>query len=272
MVNSLLNKVQVFLRWKYAHFWRVNMGMNSPASIDDIKILYKSENFVAVDKHYDVKINSDDPKDTITVATQLAHLHPELVDSSLPHSFRFIHRLDYSTSGALCLALNKKAAANAGKMFKDRRVTKRYLALVRGHVTEDTMMIEKAIYPNPEEDLSHMMKVDDGECPTGTRLLSALTRLEVLQRGEYDSEPATKLLLQLHTGRRHQLRIHCQSIGHPIVGDYTYSMRKDVSPYRMMLLAHTLHIPIPGEDIDVTAEDVFTQDNDPKWIPYQEDR
>lgn len=63
------------------------------------------------------------------------------------------------------------------------------------------MMIEKAIYPNPEEDLSHMMKVDDGECPPGTRFLSALTRLEVLQRGEYDSEPATKLLLQLHTGK-----------------------------------------------------------------------
>eukprot|EP00057_Strongylocentrotus_purpuratus_P027444 XP_011681918.1 PREDICTED: RNA pseudouridylate synthase domain-containing protein 1-like [Strongylocentrotus purpuratus] len=171
-----------------------------------MRILYKSENFVAVDKHYDVKINSDDPKDTITVATQLAHLHPELVDSSLPHSFRFIHRLDYSTSGALCLALNKKAAANAGKMFKDRR---------------------------------------------NQRQCSRVT---------------------LSLGRRHQLRIHCQSIGHPIVGDYTYSMRKDVSPYRMMLLAHTLHIPIPGEDIDVTAEDVFTQDNDPKWIPYQEDR
>nr|XP_054763876.1 RNA pseudouridylate synthase domain-containing protein 1-like [Lytechinus pictus] len=151
-----------------------------------------------------------------------------------------------------------------------------YMALnstqVRGHVAEDTMMIDKAIYPNPQEDLKHMMKVDDGDCPPGTKLLSALTRLKVVERGEYDKEPATKLLLQLHTGRRHQLRVHCQSIGHPIVGDYTYSMRKDVSPYRMMLLAHKLHISLPGEDIDVTAEDVFTPDKDPKWIPYHDDR
>lgn len=71
------------------------------------------------------------------------------------------------------------------------------------------MMIEKAIYPNPEEDLKHMMKVDDGGCPTGTRLLSALTRLEVLQRGEYDSKPATKLLLQLHTGKKKSY-LHCK--------------------------------------------------------------
>ncbi|XP_063961986.1 RNA pseudouridylate synthase domain-containing protein 1-like [Lytechinus pictus] len=130
MVNSLLNRVQVFLRWKYSYFWRVIIGMNSPAGIEDIKILYKSKNFVVVDKHYDVKINSNDPKDAITVATQLARLHPELVDESLPHSFRFIHRLDYSTSGALCIALNKNAAAIAMKYFKDRRVTKEYLALI----------------------------------------------------------------------------------------------------------------------------------------------
>ena len=45
-----------------------------------VQVLYKSDNFIVVDKHYDVKINSDDAADTITVATQLAHRYPELTD------------------------------------------------------------------------------------------------------------------------------------------------------------------------------------------------
>ncbi|XP_071504849.1 RNA pseudouridylate synthase domain-containing protein 1-like [Diadema antillarum] len=272
LAGRVSQHVHVYLRWKYSYMCRVLLGMNSPASLDDIKILYKSNNYIIVDKHYDVKINSDKAEDAVTVETQLAHLYPDLVDGQLCHSFRFVHRLDYSTSGVLCIALNKKASAVGMEMFKDRKVTKQYLALVRGHVTGDELEVRRSIYQNPEEGLTHMMRVDDGRCPQGTRLLTALTRLQVVARGEYEGEPATKVLLQPHTGRRHQLRVHCKSIGHPIVGDYTYSMRKDVSPYRMMLLAHRLVMPIPDENIDVTAEDVFTHSQDSKWMPYDDHR
>jgi len=61
------------------------------------------------------------------------------------------------------------------------------------------------------------------------------TRLVVLERGVYMSYPATKVLLLLITGRRHQIRVHCSTIGHTIVGDYTYSGRKDTSPNRTFL-------------------------------------
>jgi len=73
----------------------------------------------------------------------------------------------------------------------------------------------------------------DEVCCTGPR--DAHTRLVVLERGVFMSYPATKVLLQLITGRRHQIRVHCSTIGHTIVGDYTYSGRKDTSPSRTFL-------------------------------------
>lgn len=87
-----------------------------------------------------------------------------------------------------------------------------------------------------EVDGSHRMCTSDVLwclCPR-----SAHTRLLVLQRGLFDSYPATKVLLMPTTGRRHQLRVHCSHIGHTIIGDYTYSRRKDTIPYRTFLHAY----------------------------------
>lgn len=69
------------------------------------------------------------------------------------------------------------------------------------------------------------------------------------------------------SGRTHQLRVHCCAVGHPIVGDYTYSLGKDNNPYRMMLHAYLLHIPLPKEPVHVTAPDPFLPHIDPKWAP-----
>ena len=96
--------------------------------------------------------------------------------------------------------------------------------------------------------------------------LPACSRLLVLERGIYDSYPATKVLLRPLTGRRHQLRVHCNIIGHTIIGDYTYSQKKDVSPPRMFLHSIRLIIPNSIELLDVSTEDPFTEINTPGWM------
>lgn len=68
-------------------------------------------------------------------------------------------------------------------------------------------------------------------------------------------------------GRTHQLRVHCSAIGHPILGDFTYSCGADDSPYRMMLHAHLLHIPLEPQSLLVCAGDPFLPSVDPKWLP-----
>ncbi|XP_038065362.1 RNA pseudouridylate synthase domain-containing protein 1-like [Patiria miniata] len=273
-MSRYLQRIQVNLHWLHAWLRRGVFGRHRPATMENLDILYKSSNFIVVNKHYDVKINSDDSSDKITVATQLAHRFPELVDASVAHQFRFVHRIDYSTSGALCVALNKKASADAVNKFKKRQVTKCYYALLRGHVREDFLRIDKPVYANPQEGYTHMMCTVDDSSPDhlsdDVRVLSAVTDLYVVQRGLYDGQPASKVLLKPQTGRRHQLRVHCLGLGHPIVGDYTYSYRRDVKPYRMMLHSHRLTIPAKGETVDVVAPDPFVTEVDPLWQPLDE--
>lgn len=82
--------------------------------------------------------------------------------------------------------------------------------------------------------------------------------------------PATKVLLKPITGRRHQLRLHLSHVGHTIVGDFSYSNRRDVWPHRMFLHAQRLVVPSPFDHMDVKTGDPFTQE-DPrnKWIPIE---
>ena len=84
-----LQRLQVNLHWLHAWLCRGVLGQNSPATMESVEILYKSANFIVVNKHYDVKINSNDSSDKITVATQLAYQFPELVDASVTHQFRY---------------------------------------------------------------------------------------------------------------------------------------------------------------------------------------
>lgn len=70
---------------------------------------------------------------------------PDLVNPKLRHEFYFVHRLDYPTSGIMCIALNKKAARAASSAFETQKVQKFYLALVHGHIYEPHIIIDKPI-------------------------------------------------------------------------------------------------------------------------------
>ena len=66
-------------------------------------------------------------------------------------------------------------------------------------------------------------------------------------------------------GRTHQLRVHCCHVGHPIIGDISYNA--DSEPYRMMLHAYHLYIPMTHETIDIVSSDPFVPTIDNKWSP-----
>uniref|UniRef100_A0A9L0SSY4 RNA pseudouridine synthase domain containing 1 n=1 Tax=Equus caballus TaxID=9796 RepID=A0A9L0SSY4_HORSE len=100
-----------------------------PGSVENLCIVYRSRDFLVVNKHWDVRIDSKTWRETLTLQKQLRHRFPELADPDTYYGFRFCHQLDFSTSGALCVALNKAAAGSAYRCFKERRVTKAYLAL-----------------------------------------------------------------------------------------------------------------------------------------------
>ncbi|KAF4517836.1 hypothetical protein B566_EDAN008778 [Ephemera danica] len=197
-----------------------------------------------------------------TLQTQLMEYCPSIVNSQLTHKFHFVHRLDFITSGVVCIALHRKAAKAAGDSFTNRKARKYYVALVRGWIEGNRLSIQLAIGEDSQElETSKKMCVEmDPRC---LRPREAITRLIVLQRGLYDGYPATKILMRPLTGRRHQLRMHLSHIGHTIIGDFTYSQRKDITPPRTFLHSLRLVLPNPIEHLDIKTEDPFSRV--PKW-------
>ena len=125
-----------------------------------------------------------------------------------------VHRLDMSTSGLMLFARGAPAQSLLNKAFAQRRVHKRYEAVVEGWIESDAGSITAPLAadwpsrPRQKVDLVH------GK--------ASLTHWRVLQRWQMDGQPRTRVALEPHTGRSHQLRVHLQHIGHPIVGDNLY--------------------------------------------------
>src|SRR5262249_13936400 len=120
-----------------------------------------------------------------------------------------VHRLDKATSGLMLIAKTPRALTVLSRHFRRKLVQKRYIALVRGKVEEEKLFISAPIGRDPGR--RPQWNVLPGGKPSETRLRVLDCR-----------EASTLVELEPVTGRTNQLRIHCASIGHPIVGDLWY--------------------------------------------------
>ncbi len=148
-----------------------------------------------------------------------------------------VHRLDMDTSGLVLFARTPEAQRAFGQQFERREVTKTYIALVEGIVEKESGAVEFPLRKDMEQRLPPKHLVD---CVRGKK---AITEWKVLERGE----GTTRLALFPRTGRSHQLRVHMQAIGFPIVGDPIYG----TPSARLMLHAQSLELlhPETGEPI-----------------------
>eukprot|EP00102_Acyrthosiphon_pisum_P025608 XP_016662818.1 PREDICTED: RNA pseudouridylate synthase domain-containing protein 1 [Acyrthosiphon pisum] len=119
------------------------IGLRGSNNIN-VEIVYKSNDFIIVNKPEDVFTNNHN-KARPSLDVLLRKKYPHLVNSNLEHSFYFVHRLDFVTSGVLCIALNKRACAKASCAMQKRISRKYYIALVRGHVSQDHLDLTDSI-------------------------------------------------------------------------------------------------------------------------------
>lgn len=163
------------------------------------------------------------------------------------HRPRLVHRLDKDTSGVLLLGRTPNAAAALANAFKTKETDKRYWALVVGCPRQRDGRIILKMAKLPVKGNERMVVSDDGQ--------HSLTDYAVVENA---GAQAAWLALKPHTGRTHQLRLHCAEMEHPIVGDGKYggaeAFLSGAISRKLHLHSHTVTFPHPdGGRISVTA-------------------
>jgi len=144
-----------------------------------------------------------------------------------------VHRLDCDTSGVMIFARTKGSQGFLGQEFEQRRAKKAYIARVAGVMAQERGRVDLPIRADWEYRPRQKVDFENGR--------AAVTEFEVVERGAGE----TRVRLFPQTGRSHQLRVHLQALGHPILGDPIYSADSAAYP-RLMLHAEVLGLHHPG--------------------------
>lgn len=198
-----------------------------------LDILYEDEQLLVVSKAAGMIVHPTHGHYLNTLANAVVYHWQERGEKV---RFRPVHRLDRETSGVLAIAKNPYAHQHISEQMQAGKVEKTYVAIVRGAVEQDRATIDAPIDRDPES--PHVRIVT----PDGYR---SVTHYETIER--YGTE-ASLVRLRLETGRTHQIRVHMNHIGHPLIGDAMYgieiAMREDGSAKTAEGLApgrHALH-------------------------------
>jgi tRNA pseudouridine32 synthase/23S rRNA pseudouridine746 synthase len=192
-----------------------------------VEIIYEDEAIAAVYKPSGM-LSVPGKADDYSVATWAKERWPEAM---LPH------RLDLLTSGIMLVAKTAEAYHHLQDQFAARTIKKKYVAVVEGEITTDHGVIDLPLSSDP---LNRPRQIVDHE--HGKR---AITEYRVLEREFRSGKAFAKIALYPHTGRTHQLRMHCahqEGLGCPIVGDELYGHKAD----RLYLQAESIAFVHPS--------------------------
>ena len=179
----------------------------------DLNIVYEDDDVIVINKPNGMVVHPGNGNYSHTLANGLMY-HSKLSD--INGSFRpgIVHRIDAYTTGLLRVAKNNFAHASLAKQLEEKTVTRKYIALVWGVIKSDTGTIDAPI-GRDKLDRKKMAVTDINS-------KKAITHFKVLER----LNNATLIELSLETGRTHQIRVHMNYIGHPVVNDPVYGKRK----------------------------------------------
>ncbi len=208
-----------------------------------LEIVYEDDDVAVVNKPKGLVVH---PSLTSTEPTLVNGLLYELDDLSSINGVErpgIVHRIDKDTTGLLMIAKNDNASKSLTEQLKNHSCNRTYHALVYGVINEEKGRINAPI-GRSKEDRKKMAVVKDGK--------EAITNFKVLKR----FKDFTYIECKLETGRTHQIRVHLEYIGHPLVGDKTYGRRKVIGDQGQFLHAKTIGFihPTTGKWMEFDSE------------------
>lgn len=203
----------------------------------DVPIVFADETLVVVDKPAGMVTHPSKGHDEGTLVHGL--LGAGIAGGDDPDRPGIVHRLDRDTSGLMLVARTERAHRRLSRMMRDRDIERRYLALVHGEFPP-ALTVDRPIGRDPRR------RTRQAVVPVGGR--EAITHFRTIER----IGSLTLIEARLETGRTHQVRVHLEAAGHPVVGDPLYGQGRPARGLaRQFLHAYRLSLPHPetGEEL-----------------------
>lgn len=208
----------------------------------DLDIVYEDDDVIVVNKANGVVVHPGAGNHSGTLVNGLLY-HTKLSDINGEVRPGIVHRIDAYTTGLLMVAKNNRAHEILAKELAEKKTYRKYVALVWGVIESDSGEIDAPIGRSKNDRKKMAIRADGKE---------AITHFKVLKR----YEKATLIELRLETGRTHQIRVHMNYIGHPVVNDPVYGNRKLFDETGQCLHAKELGFvhPTTGEYMQFDSE------------------
>lgn len=231
--------------------WPEDEALEVEAEEMDLDILYEDSDIIVINKPKGMVVHPGAGNPTHTLVNGLLAHCKDLSGINGVLRPGIVHRIDKDTSGCLVVAKNDLAHQVLSEQLSSKTMRRTYLALVHGVLNHNVGTIEAPI-GRDKNDRQKMTVTSIGSRP-------AVTHFKVVQR----YEKMTLVECQLETGRTHQIRVHFQYIGYPIVGDPKYSIKHTLDTQGQCLHAYKIEFrhPRTNELMQFSAEmpDVFKE-------------